>query len=73
MATYTFLQGATGAMQIAGNFSGVPFAGAVATIVAGIVETTRQVQVHRVSVAITLDLLITRQPTGYLIRGNAAA
>jgi hypothetical protein len=53
MATYSFLQGATGVMQIAGNFSGVPYAGAVATVVAGIVETTRQVQVHRVSAVVT--------------------
>jgi hypothetical protein len=49
MATYNFLQGATGAMQIAGNLSGVPYAGAVATLAAGIVEVTRQVQVHKVS------------------------
>jgi hypothetical protein len=53
MATFSFLQGATGVLQIAGNFSGIPYAGAVATIVAGIVETTRQIQVHRVSAVVT--------------------
>jgi hypothetical protein len=44
---YTFMHGATGALQIAGNFSGVPYAGTVATLIAGIVEVTNQVQVHK--------------------------
>jgi len=47
MSMYTFMHGATGALQIAGNFSGVPYAGTVATLIAGIVEVTNQVQVHK--------------------------
>jgi hypothetical protein len=59
---YTFMHGATGALQIAGNFSGVPYAGTVATLIAGIVEVTNQVQVHKVSAVSTLgfSLAVTK-------------
>jgi hypothetical protein len=52
------MQSATGTLQIAGSLSGVPYAGAVAVVIAGIVETTQRVQVCRVSPRISaLDLL----------------
>lgn len=63
------MQGATGALQIAGSLSGVPYAGAVATLAAGIIETTQRVQVHKVNVPFVLVLRIAHQP----IRRNAVA
>lgn len=49
MAARTVLGAGATALQVAGNFSGVPYASAVGTLVAGIVTTTEQVAVHKVS------------------------
>lgn len=48
MATGRVLQTAAGALQIAGNLSGVPYASAAATLLSGIVESTEQVIVNKV-------------------------
>lgn len=49
MALNQLFQGTTGVLQIAGSLSGVPYAGAVATLMTGIVQTANKVQVYRVS------------------------
>lgn len=40
---------AAGGLQIAGNFSGVPFASAAGTLVAGISDATQQIVINKVS------------------------
>jgi hypothetical protein len=41
------LAGAAGVLQIAGNFSGIPYASAAATVLSGIIATSQQLVVHR--------------------------
>lgn len=39
---------AAGGLQIAGNFSGVPFASAAGTLVSGIADTAQQIVINKV-------------------------
>jgi len=49
MALNRVLAGTAGALQLAGSFSGVPYASGVATVLSGIVATSQQLVIHRVS------------------------
>lgn len=48
MAVYNALSGITGGLQIAGAFTGIPYASALGTLLSGIIEAAQQIVVHKV-------------------------
>ncbi|KZP29985.1 kinase-like protein [Athelia psychrophila] len=47
MAVYNALSGITGGLQIAGAFTGIPYASALGTLLSGIIEAAQQIVVHK--------------------------
>jgi hypothetical protein len=49
MALNQLLLCTLGVLQITGSLGGVPYTGAVATLMTGIIQTVKKIQVYRVS------------------------